>query len=109
MDEKIEIRERKMMSMKNLRSGILLFSFYPFLLLLGSAILVLSACSPKVYLIDRQTVLEDEAAGEWPKFENDLLDKAKAKGPTPFAKTENNERKERLYNVLNGEMTGNTP
>ena len=65
----------------------------------------LFACSPKVYLIDRQTVLEDEAAGEWPDFEKELIEKLKAQGPTPFVKTENSIKKERLYQVLNGELT----
>lgn len=64
-----------------------------------------AACSPKVYLVDRQTVLEDEAAGEWPDFEKELLDKSKAPGPTPFSKTENSAQKNRLFQVLNGEMT----
>lgn len=64
----------------------------------------LSSCSPKVYLVDRQTVLEDEAAGDWPNFERALLEKSKAQGPTPFVKGKNSAQKERLYRVLNGEM-----
>jgi hypothetical protein len=69
-------------------------------LLLGTA-----ACSPKVYLIDRQTILEEEAAGEWPDFQKELLEKTKSDGPTPFVKTQNNAEKNRLYHVLNGELT----
>ena len=64
----------------------------------------LSACSPKIYVIDNQTVLEEEAAGSWPLFEKQVLDKAKAKGPTPLSQVPPNETRNRLYNVLNGEM-----
>jgi hypothetical protein len=61
-------------------------------------------CSPKIYLIDRQTVLEEEAAGEWPEFEKEWLEKSKSQGPTPFPKAEMNARDRRHYHVLNGEL-----
>jgi hypothetical protein len=64
-----------------------------------------TGCSPKIYLKDRQTVLEDEAAGEWPEFEKELLEKSTLKGPTPFPHIKNSAKKERLYHVLNGEIT----
>ncbi len=73
-------------------------------LILAGASLV--ACSPKIYVIDRQTVLEEEAAGDWPQFEGDLLSKTAAQGPTPFSKVPVNNAKARLYNILNGEMAG---
>ena len=72
------------------------------LLLLAS---LATACAPKIYVVDRQTVLEEEAAGEWPQFEKDLVRKSKAQGPTPFTKTPMNASRSRLYNVLNGEVT----
>lgn len=31
--------------------------------------LALTACAPKVYVIERTTVLEEEAAGQWPELE----------------------------------------
>lgn len=65
----------------------------------------LTSCTAKVYVIDRHTIMEDEAAGEWPNFEKDLLTNAKEMGPMPFSKTELSARKGRLYNVLNGELT----
>lgn len=65
---------------------------------------VLVGCSPKVYLIDRQTVLEEEAAGEWPEFEKELATKSKSEGPIPFPKTEVSAKNSRLYNILNGEV-----
>lgn len=71
--------------------------------------LILTSCSPKIYLIDRQTVLEDEAAGEWPELEKELFKKLKAQGPTPFAKIETSTKKDQLYRVLNGELTQTVP
>jgi hypothetical protein len=63
-----------------------------------------AACSPKVYIIDRQTVLEEEAAGEWPDFETQSLQHSEASTPAPLAKTPVTESKERLYRVLNGDV-----
>ena len=77
-----------------------LIPFVAFLLSVG--------CSPKIYMVDRQTVLEDEAAGEWPQFEKEILNKSNAKGPTAFQKPEETEKKRRLFNVLNGEMISKT-
>jgi hypothetical protein len=62
------------------------------------------SCTAKVYVQDRHTIMEEEAAGEWPQFEKELLTKSAEKGPTPFEKTRTSARKKRLYNVLNGEM-----
>lgn len=64
------------------------------------------SCAPKVYIIDRQTVLQEQAAGEWPKFEKTLLPKVKHKKPINFSKSSESENKkdQRLYRVLNGEM-----
>jgi hypothetical protein len=77
---------------------------------LGFAGLLVSAssCSPKVYLVDRQTVLEEEAAGEWPEFERALLDRSVSEGPVEFPKasTAASGRRARLYNLLNGEVVG---
>jgi hypothetical protein len=68
------------------------------------AMLVLTACAPKVYVVDRQTILEEDAAGEWPQFEKELLSKSKSAGPVPFSRVPLNESRARLYNVLNGEL-----
>jgi hypothetical protein len=62
----------------------------------------LTACVPKIYVIDRQTVLEDEAAGEWPQFEKRLIPQTQEKTPTPQAQVRDSERKQKLYKVLNG-------
>lgn len=73
----------------------------------GLAALVMLAtasCSFKYQQIDRHTIMEDEAAGEWPEFEKDVLDKSKEMAPTAFPKTDTNAKQKRLYNVLNGEL-----
>ena len=64
----------------------------------------LSACAPKIYLKDRHTVMEDEAAGEWPDFEKDLLEKVQSSSPAPIQKVETSSKKKRLYQVLQGEL-----
>ncbi len=63
-----------------------------------------TACTPKIYLMDRHTILEDEAAGEWPDFDAKVHGQAADKGPVPFSKIPPGQSEERLYNVLNGEM-----
>ena len=79
--------------------------------LLFFSICFIIACSPKVYVIDRQTVLHESAAGEWPEFEKTLVNKVKPKGPVTFNNqitggTINSESEKRrgLYKVLNGDM-----
>jgi hypothetical protein len=69
--------------------------------LVAALALMGAACSIKVYRVDQQTVLEDEAAGEWPEFEKEILGKTQASTPTPFPTIGVSERKARLYNVLN--------
>lgn len=73
---------------------------------LALAILFLPACAIKVYLVDRQTVLEDEAAGEWPEFEKQIMSRSLACAPEPFPVVAQSPNKARLFNVLNGELTG---
>ena len=71
--------------------------------LVASALLC-SACAIKAVIPDRHTVMEDEAAGEWPEFERELLEKTKESAPTAFQKVGVNSEKQRLYSVLNGEL-----
>lgn len=78
---------------------------------LFSALLLISggswmmSCAPRVTLLDRQTILEEEAAGDWPQFEEQLLKKGVRHGVTPFPSTPLNAKKSRLYSTLQGEMT----
>jgi hypothetical protein len=68
------------------------------------AVSALAACAPKVYVIDRQTVLEQESAGEWPEFEKDLYAKTPQSTATPLTSTKVSAAHARLYNVLDGEL-----
>ena len=68
------------------------------------AVPFLGACSPTIYVVDRHTVLEDEAAGEWPDFEKQMKTGSTQPLPVPFSKTAVNARRKRLYNVLDGEL-----
>ncbi len=64
-------------------------------------------CAPKVYIIDRQTVLQEQAAGDWPDFEESLLQSLKKKNPVPLPQTSTNdfEKNQPLYKTLNSEMS----
>lgn len=50
-------------------------------------LLALAACAPKVYVIERTTVLEEEAAGQWPDLET-RWKKANVKTAPQAVKTE---------------------
>lgn len=76
-----------------------------FLFLLGCPSI---GCSPRILLVDRHTVLEDEAAGEWPDFEKKMLDQLKTKSPTAYRKVESSESRKKLFHVLNGEWVSDS-
>jgi hypothetical protein len=75
------------------------------LALLAILLLALPACAPTVYLLDRQTVLEEEAAGEWPSLEASIQKQAKASAPTEYPTVEQSAAKRRRYSTLNAEST----
>ena len=59
---------------------------------------------PDVYLIDRHTIMESEASGEWPQLEERFRKQALSKGPVNMAIDPSSKRKERAFQVLNGEF-----
>lgn len=65
---------------------------------------LVAGCAPTIHVVDRHTVLEDEAAGEWPDFEKQLKTGSTQPLPVPFSKSAVNARKKRLYNVLDAEF-----
>lgn len=77
--------------------------FLPLFFLFSGLLLSTTGCSPKFYIIDRHTLMEDEAAGEWPEYEKEFLKNAPQSGPTAFQKVEQSAKKKRLYNTLHGE------
>ena len=70
------------------------------------AVLSLSACVtlPDVYLVDRHTVMESEASGEWPELEQRFIKQSLSKGPVNLAKEPSERRRDRAFNMLNGEF-----
>jgi len=75
-------------------------------ILLILSILFISGCSltpsVNIVLIDRHTVMESEAAGDWPQMENNLH---LNKGPIPLADVNESQRENRALQVLNGEFS----
>ncbi|MBU0675612.1 MAG: hypothetical protein KJ950_13300 [Proteobacteria bacterium] len=69
--------------------------------------LVMTACVqlPDVYLIDRQTVMESEASGEWPELEHRFRQEMPVKGPEDLPLDQPTLRQdEQTFRILNGEM-----
>ncbi len=56
-----------------------------------------------VVLVDRHTVMESEAAGEWPQMEQRL-----EKGPVALRDVNDSLRRERAFRVLDGEYPSDT-
>jgi hypothetical protein len=55
------------------------------------SIVFFAACSPSINLIDRQTILELEASGEWQELDQKFQDKELSSGPLPTSKTRERE------------------
>jgi len=73
--------------------------------IVGMASLVVG-CAPKVVVLDRQTVLQSEATGEFPDLETRLQKRAMNTGPKMVDRTKVAAKRsgERNTNVLNGEL-----
>lgn len=68
-------------------------------------IFILSGCAPTIYMMDRHTIMEEEASGKWPDLENELLLRAKKKGPTILQKEKGKTSSyERSQKILHGEL-----
>lgn len=68
---------------------------------------LISACAPKLYVIDKQTILQSEATGEFPNLERSLADRASQFEPKMADRTQLKQKQttSKSLNVLNGEMT----
>ncbi len=60
---------------------------------------MLTGCIPDVYLIDRQTVLELEASGQWPELDMKYKEAALQAGPTPLEKTRDNVEARQIFSM----------
>ncbi len=76
------------------------------LALLFCSLLALAGCValPDVYLVDRHTVMESEASGEWPEIEARLLERVR-RGPEELSSESDETRRRRALEVLNGSFT----
>lgn len=58
-----------------------------------------SACVPDIYLIDRQTVLELEASGQWPELDQKYKDMALRSGPTALESTRDTVENRQIFSM----------
>ena len=79
-------------------------------ILLFSSILLVSGCGslPNVYLVDRHTIMESEASGEWPELEKRFTEKSLSAGPVAFEK-DDTEKKPAAHIILNAELAAGSP
>jgi hypothetical protein len=66
-----------------------------------------TSCSPNVYLIDRQTILEIEASGDWQELDEKFQEKELASGPLPTSKTRKSSDRNRIYRMTHSDQNGN--
>lgn len=57
------------------------------------------ACVPDLYLIDRQTVLELEASGQWPELDRKYKEMAVRSGPAPLESTRDTVESRRIFSM----------
>lgn len=63
-------------------------------------ILAAAACAPKVYVIDRATILEEESGGDWPSVDEAQRKKLLKTSPTALKTLDGSGRKEKLTRIL---------
>jgi len=82
----------------------------PRLFVFNLVILLLTGCSglanklvPDVYLVDRHTLTEADAAGEWPKLEARLTEQTIKNASEPYAGINNLPDEQKSFPALNAE------
>jgi hypothetical protein len=60
----------------------------------------ISACAPKVYVIDRATILEEESGGTWPNVDQAQRQKLLKTSPTAQKTSDRSGQKEKLTRIL---------
>jgi hypothetical protein len=56
-------------------------------------------CSPSIHLIDRQTILEIEASGDWQELDRKFQDQEVASGPLPLEKTKTKGDRRKVFSM----------
>ncbi len=67
-------------------------------------LLIGCAALPDIYLIDRHTVMEAEAAGSWPELEQRFRLLSVTPGPVNLESEQDSRRRERAFATLNGDL-----
>jgi len=82
----------------------------PRFLIIFLASLLFTGCSglvnklvPDVYLVDRHTLMEADAAGEWPELENRLMETAIKNASEPYAGIDEQLDNQAGFRALNAE------
>lgn len=68
-----------------------------------AATVLLAACVPDVYLIDRQTVLETQASGQWPELDRVFYEQVLSSGPAPLEKTADRQESRQLFQMTHAD------
>lgn len=64
---------------------------------------LITSCSPSIHLIDRQTILELEASGDWQELDQKFQEKELASGPLPIPKTKSEGDRARLFRMTHSD------
>ncbi len=65
---------------------------------------MLWGCSPSIHLIDRQTILEIEASGDWQELDRKFQDQEVASGPLPLEKTKTKGDRGRVFSMTHSDQ-----
>ena len=78
--------------------------FVQMVLFATAILLVASACTPSVYIIDRPTRLEAEAAGEWPDLEEASEIRSLSLEPQKLSASKKKVKSKKPYQIIAGEF-----
>jgi hypothetical protein len=67
-------------------------------------VVALTACNPELYLIDRQTILELEASGDWPELDQKFKQEALRTGAVPLETTDDKAESRKVFSMTHGDQ-----
>lgn len=62
-------------------------------------------CSPSIHLIDRQTVLDIEASGDWQELDKKFQEQEVASGPLPLENMKNKGERRKVFGMTHSDET----
>lgn len=66
-------------------------------------VILITSCSPSIHLIDRQTILELEASGDWQELDQKFQEKELASGPLPLPQLKSDIDRTRLFRMTHSD------